>query len=282
MIRPPRSILFATDFSGRCDRPLDRALRLAGLWQAKLILLHVIEAARADLPEAERRAEEARAAARLRAEAGDSPVEIEVRIVEGPVAATIAEVAESAEADLIVTGVARYNRLGDFVLGTTVDRLLRRSHTPILVVKERARSDYRSILVATDFSDCSATALETAAGFFPTASLALAHAYRVPLEPLLGRETGAPALQAKIALQLDEFVEQLHLPPEIRDGIAFHIDYGETEPVLSYLAGEMAADLAVIGAHGRSGFTAATIGSTAKALLEALPCDVLLVRDEPP
>ena len=43
MSGPPKKILLATDLSPRCDRALDRAVLLAELWQAKLIILNVLE-----------------------------------------------------------------------------------------------------------------------------------------------------------------------------------------------------------------------------------------------
>lgn len=279
---PPTHILFATDFSGRCDRPLERTLRLARLWGSELVLLHILEAPHADLTDDERRAEEARITMKLRSEARGETVNLTTRIERGPIAPTIARVAEEMDAELIVTGVARYDELGDFILGTTVDRLVRRSHVPVLVVKERARSDYGDLLVATDFSNCSATALETAVSFFPDAALNLAHAYQVPFEPILSREANAPARQAEIAVELDEFLHDLHVPTEVRDRIDFHLDYGETRQVISDLVKTMEIDLAVIGTHGRSGFVAAVIGSNAKALLESVACDVMLVPDDMP
>lgn len=280
MTGPPDCILLATDFSGRCDRPLERALRLARHWRSKLVVLHVLEPPHTELTDGERRAEEARLTAKLRSEVLDAGIEIETRIATGPVPATVAKVAEDLDAELIVTGVARYNELGHFVLGTTVDRLVRRSHVPVLVVKERPVTDYRNILVATDFSNCSATALEAAAAFFPKVALNLAHAYHVPFERLLGRQANAPALQAEIAFELDEFLHHLHVPADVRDRIDFHLDYGETRQVIGGLVRSTQADLAVIGTHGRSGFVAAMIGSNAKALLESLTCDVMLVPDE--
>ena len=282
MIEPPRRILFATDFSGRCDRPLERSLRLARRWRSSLILLHVLEPPSSDLTDGECRAEEARIEKKLRSEALGAEVEIRTMIAKGPIPATIARVAEETDADLIVTGVARYNGFGDFILGTNVDRLVRRTDVPVLTVKERATSDYRNLLVATDFSNCSAMALEAAAGFFPDAALNLAHAYQVPLEPILGREAHAPALQAEIARELDDFLNNVHVSTEVRERIDIHVDYGEIRQVIGGLVESMEIDLAAIGTHGKSGFVAATIGSDAKKLLESLACDVLLVPDDIP
>ena len=282
MTTRPHRILFATDFSGRCDRALGRSLRLARRWRSRLILFHVLEPPHDELTQEEREAEERRITAQLRSEAADAGIEVETRIATGSVPAAIAEAAEEVGAELIVTGVAHHDELGDFVLGTTVDRLVRHSKVPVLVVKQRPLADYRSILVATDFSDCSATALEVAAANFPEAALSLAHAYHVPLEPLLGREAQAPALQARIAEQLAEFLEQLHLPAGVRERIDFQVDYGETRQAIAGLVRSAEADLAVLGTHGRSALVEAVIGSNARALLESLPCDVMLVPDWAP
>ncbi|MFN5481402.1 MAG: universal stress protein, partial [Brevundimonas sp.] len=42
----PRTLLLATDLSSRCDRALDRAASLAARWDARLIVVNVIEASR--------------------------------------------------------------------------------------------------------------------------------------------------------------------------------------------------------------------------------------------
>src|SRR5690606_10204649 len=42
--RRPRAILLATDLSARCDRALDRAALLAKEWDARLVVVHVVEA----------------------------------------------------------------------------------------------------------------------------------------------------------------------------------------------------------------------------------------------
>jgi len=39
----PRTVLLASDFSARCDRPLDRAMQLAHAWSGRLIVAHILE-----------------------------------------------------------------------------------------------------------------------------------------------------------------------------------------------------------------------------------------------
>src|SRR3546814_4410211 len=78
---------------------------------------------------------------------------------------------------LIVTGVARYNSIGDYLLGTVVDHIVRRAQAPVLVGRRRPAHPYRRIVVATDLSDCSRAALLSAARLFPGADFTLVHAF---------------------------------------------------------------------------------------------------------
>jgi Universal stress protein family len=60
-------------------------------------------------------------------------------VEEGKPIDVILRAAKALGGDLIVTGIARDETLGRFGLGTTVDRLLRRSKVPVLIVKQRVR-----------------------------------------------------------------------------------------------------------------------------------------------
>src|SRR3546814_7516083 len=69
--------------------------------------------------------------------------------------------------ELIVTGMSRKDELGDFHIGTTVERLARRAGLPLLIVEGRAEQAYQQLMAATDLSECSRTALTTAVNLFP-------------------------------------------------------------------------------------------------------------------
>lgn len=159
----PQTILFPTDFSGRCDRARDRAVQLAGQWGARLVLFHVLNEPDAAALADERRKYEAAAHDRLKAEVQDKTIAVETRLASGSVAQAILDAADQCAADLIVTGISRHDDIGDFIVGTTVERVIRQAHQPVLVVKERVEQHYSRLMVATDFSDCSALALCTAA-----------------------------------------------------------------------------------------------------------------------
>tara|TARA_R110002124_G_scaffold190405_2_gene357735 strand:- start:377 stop:970 length:594 start_codon:yes stop_codon:yes gene_type:complete len=139
-----KAILLATDLSARCDRPLDRALMLAKEWNTKLILLHILDPARAKDAATNIREIEAQIADELPRNKGD----IEILVKTGDIAATIIETAQDKKCDLIVTGVARYNSIGDILLGGPVDQLIRNAPVPVLVVKRRPQKGLQ------EYPDC--------------------------------------------------------------------------------------------------------------------------------
>jgi nucleotide-binding universal stress UspA family protein len=282
----PSRILLATDLSARCDRALDRAGVLADEWDAELVALHVIESTgalqrrgNASAPSWRRPLEPLDIAQRqLRKDLQSSGRHLTTLVKEGEPAEMIASTAVELGCDLVVTGVARDETFGRFLLGTTVDRLLRRMHIPLLVVRGRARAAYRHIVVATDFSDVSLDALRIAAEFFPGRPLNVFHAYQLPFAPLaedhdrLARQYGAIAER-----ECTEFLERFRAGAAIVPGLRTWIEHGDVAPLLDEFVAERDIDLLVLGAHGRNALAEAFIGSTATRILRSLPCDALVV-----
>lgn len=90
-------------------------------------------------------------------------------VAEGDPAEEILRVGDAERCQMIVIGLGREGAFGRFGLGKTMDRLLRRSRLPVLVVRDRPPGPYRHILAATDFSASSRHAIELAARLFPGA-----------------------------------------------------------------------------------------------------------------
>lgn len=197
----PSTILLPTDFTGRCDRARDRAAQLARDCGARLVLMHVLSDGSGS--RTEHNDDIARVQSRLRNEVRDDGIAVVTHTATGDVAQAILDASATFEADLIVTGISRRDGLGDYIVGSTVERVARTSRLPVLVVKETAAQPYRSVMVATDFSGPSADAFHAAAAMFPTAQFWLVHAYHVRLAALRGREGPAAAQQAEIAAELD-------------------------------------------------------------------------------
>jgi len=274
-----RKILLATDLSARGDRALERAIAIARRHDAHLIILHVLE----ELDESTltygtrvapsgRRPPDAVAMAKQRVEQGlredlsDAIEHATLLVEEGDPAEVIERVASSERVDLIVTGIAREGLFATrpVVLGRTVEQLLRRLPLPILIVKDRARDAYRHVVVATDFSDPSAHALQMAVRFFPMQTLHLLHASEAP--------------RATLAEEFRAFLASVFLPEDDRKRLVPTIEPGSPQQVIRDYVHAHGADLVVLGTQGRGAVMEALLGSTTKSVLTTLPCDALVVR----
>jgi len=283
----PRKILLATDLSCRCDRALDRAVSLARQWDARLLVVHVLESSGnrlesrrlRDLPSWRRPPDRVRLVEeQIRRDMREELENVAVRVEEGDPAIVVDEVARAEQCDVIVTGVARDETLGRFFLGSTVDQLLRRSPIPVLVVKNRTRRPYRKVVAATDFSDPSRHALEAAARLFPQAELSLFHGFEVPFAGFLERERYEQALMGIKQETCARFLDDSAIPAEKKKRITVLFEYGVPDILLKDYVISKDVDVVAIGTHGRSGVFEALIGSMAKRILEYVPSDILVVR----
>lgn len=284
----PARVLLATDFSARSDRPLDRAVSLAQGWDAELIVTHVIEPQQEPMwddvdpfawqrwPEREEEIREL-----IRRDLGDAAGKARLAIENGKPAECIASVAERMDAGLIVTGVARGSTFGRTILGNTVQRLVRTAYVPVLVVKQRAATDYREILITIDFSEASAHAVRYAAALFPEASLTLLHGYDVPFLSN-DRQAFADYLRKAEQQETDNFLDKVAPDASTRARVNVVIGHGDPVRLAKTYIESKKPDLTVVASHGRSAVYELAIGSIATKLLTELKGDVLLVRRPKP
>ncbi len=145
------------------------------------------------------------------------------------------------------------------------------------------------ILMATDFSSCSKDALDHAAYLARNlgAELHLLHVFELPLflpsgvsigvRPEVHQWIGEAREAAKKAL--DELAGEIR-----RGGVKVRAEFREGIPYLEIVkaAGEMPADLVVLGTHGRTGLAHVLLGSVAERVVRKSPCPVLSVRPRGP
>lgn len=281
--RVPERLLLATDLSARSDRALDRAAQLAGEWQAELIAMNVVDpglspdqilawAAGADDVQLVNIARQ-----QLRRDLEGLGIRATMVAVRSrDEVGAIGEMAARHEVGLVITGVARNETLGRFLLGSTVKRLARSLNRPLLVVRNRGRGAYRRVVVASDFSDSSRFALETALRLFPGKEVVLFHAYEAPMSGLSDHPSESPISRESKNSECKAFLDACELPPGAV--VRCVIEMGGVENCLAAYVREHDVDLVAIGTHGRSGLKGIMLGSTASRLLDWLPSDVLLVR----
>ena len=284
----PRSILLATDLGARSDRALDRAVQLAKDWQSPLVVATVIEAgagridlmALRDPPDWYRGEDPEQVAERQLLEAMSAQgVDAEFRVERGPPGDRLLEVAEAEGCDLVVAGVARHESLGRAVLGSTVDRLARRSPVPVLVVRGRVQGPYRRMLVASDWSASAEHAMRTAMAMFPQSAITVLHGYEVPMAGLMDttREQMLAAVRDQALVDGREFIARCQ-PPGGVGSVSLVVERGDPSLLMRMYASQYPVDLAVVATQGRSALLDVMLGSVAQRLLEDLPLDTLVVR----
>jgi nucleotide-binding universal stress UspA family protein len=281
--RRPRAILLATDLSARGDRALDRAAQLAKEWDARLVVVHVVEASNRDEDVVDRAVPEdpVRLVRRqLIRDVGEVAETATLVIEAGQPAEGIIRTAEREGCDLIILGIARDELLGRYALGTTVDRLLRGTPLPLLIVTTRPRGAYAHVVVASDFSEPSRHALETAMQLFPDRRLTLFHAFD-PHGSLI--PDGSADRRDARAAAIADAVRFIAATPRANDTPEpdLFVERGEPASLLRTYAREGETDLVVLGSHGRSAIREIFVGSVAKRILDRLPCDALVVREPP-
>ena len=265
-------ILVATDLSARSDRAIDRALQLGQEMGRRVEVLHVAEpkAALAD-DQSDRLHHEILGALPA------PDVECDILVKYGSAPQTIASAATDRFAAMIVTGVARFNSVGDYVLGTAVDTIIRHSRVPVLIVKHRPHQPYRRILCATDLSDHSAHALCTALELFPNCEVVAIHAYHVPYESWNKAAYVREEIAADARAKLDAFIAKLPLSDDSRQRLKHRTGYGDVGEVVNQEIETENPDLVVFCTHGMGGFRQATIGSIASSMLQWVVRDVLII-----
>jgi nucleotide-binding universal stress UspA family protein len=263
-------IIVGTDFRAEADRAIDQAVKLGDEWGAEVILVHAVDPALGDPPT---RGELDR---RMRSVLPSTEAKVTFRYPVERADYAIASVAKEENASLIVLGVARFNSMRDFLLGTAVDYVIRHSPVPVLVVKNRPVRPYRNIVCATDFYPPSQQALEAAAKLFPSADFDLVHAYHVPFEGWQKAEYVRKDVEKAERQVFDEFLNEIS--PETRKRVTPRLVYGSPGGALRKDICESEADLLVLGTHGESALRHATIGSTANELLRSLPIDTLVIK----
>lgn len=290
----PLSMLAATDFSAPARHALERAAQLAAAHPgAQLTLTHVISASmlarlrgvmRDEAPAMEARVavEAARALAELAARLGaQHACPVNTRLSQGSALDAITGLADELQSDLLVMGARGAHFVRGFLLGSTTERVLRKTSRPVLAVKQRPQGAYRRVLVPVDFSAHAMAAAATAHRWLPDAEIILLHAYEVDIEGTLRfasiaeekiHQYRARAREEALGA-MAQFVGQLSIPSAQLTRLVVH-----GAPTLRILEHEQSldADLVAMGKHGQSTLEELLLGSVTKHVLAYCSSDVLV------
>ena len=295
----PRSILSPVDFSEHSRHALRWAGAFAKRFQSRLTVISVVdpllaEAARIrlaqDLAEAETEPALREFVAATWSAGAEPAVQTVFKTLIGKPADGILQAATADGADLIVMGTQGLGGFRKWLLGSTTERLLRRTDVPVLAVPFASESEdvhqrgleISQILAATDFSESSGTAAQVAASLAMqlSASLTLAHV----VEPLtvppqwqtLLEESDETRLRSARA-SLEALAAQLCGPR----GCDQVVVTGRPAELIGSIARDRGMQLIVMGLASDRGVFAPRPGSVAYRVLCSTTVPVLVVPGRP-
>jgi nucleotide-binding universal stress UspA family protein len=264
--RPLGHVLVALDLSPATTTVLDRVAHLPVTPGSSIVLLHVLPVglAEGERPAATEQARRDLAALGSRLAAQRSRgVEIVSSVVVGTPFVEIVRRSHDLRAELVVAGRHGNGGFARALMGSTAERVVRKSRMPVLVVHRHATTPYRRALVATDLSE--------------TSREALAMALRVLSDP----PAEVRVFHADDGRAWDVTTALLHLVQPFEDaGVTWSVADRRGEPRALILA-EAAAwkpDVLALGTHGRAIIAQQLLGHVAEAIVRNADVDVLVAR----
>lgn len=211
-------------------------------------------------------------------------IEVSYAIVEGNPAQVLIDY--SRKVKMIVLGSRGLGGIKGMVLGSVSAAVASHAFCPVVVTREDTDDLDRSgpVVVGIDGSEVSAKATEWA---FAEASardttLITVHTW---MDPQVQAAAAGISLTEEDWKQLEE--QQLETLSERLSGFSDRYPEVRVErfvtrdrAVRALVEQAENAQLVVVGSHGRGGFTGMVLGSTSRALLQAAPCPVMVVRPE--
>jgi nucleotide-binding universal stress UspA family protein len=202
-------------------------------------------------------------------------------VAAGAILDVLNERADATSAELLVVGARGNSFMRHALLGSTAERMVRKTRQPILVVKQPPHEHYRHVLVPIDFSDNSLRALRLARAIAPRAMLILLHVFDVPFEgKLLMAGVEDEIIQRYRIAERQESLAKMHQlvidADIVPESVTLLSERGD--PWLQILEQEQEhdIDLIVMGKHGSSRFEELLLGSVTKHVLAQSQSDVLI------
>lgn len=296
-MRPIRTLLAASDLSAHARHAVVRAALLARDVGARLAIAHVVSSGGLDALRhlfdagtgdiGERLLDEVRGEVRELAEEIGSRFQVgaDVHLAVGSVLAEICSHADATDVDLLVLGARGSSPMREWVLGSTTERVLRKTRRPMLVVKQIAHESYRRVLVPVDFSARSLDALRFARAIAPQADLILLHAFEVPFEGKLRYagvdENALTSLRVTAKREAMEKMNTLAAAAGLTEvPVRRIVLHGDGPAMILNQEQEQDCDLIVIGKRGLGMLEEMLLGSVTKHILSQSVCDVLVTDRE--
>lgn len=223
------------------------------------------------------------------ASAAKKHVDCEKLILEGDPLTEFLEIAQKRNANLIIVGSHGRGGLQRLFLGSFAEHVVRRSHCPVLVVRDAKETApaFGHILVPYDASRSSSDALDLAIRAAKAHQGSITVLYALDVSRYVMGLAAAPdggffdvellreSLQATGRTLLDGALARIRA-----QGIACDDRMDDRSPseAIDGVASELRADVVIMGTHGRHGLQRFFLGSTTERVLRSSTIPVMVVR----
>jgi universal stress protein E len=270
-------ILVGVDWLDPCQAAVSRAVNLPLAIDARVTLFHVIHRELGLSPllqslaeqDAPRLLEEAAERARQLASDLGASVRVETAFCNGLPFIEVVREARARSADLIVVGRHSKRSLSEALIGTTAERVFRKTGTAVLIVGEptgptRPILPYRRALVAVDMSETCRRAVALGLRVLDASveTVDIVHAVEAVEHVVAAKEAVTAMLAATSSAK--------------RWNLA--VEVGDPRKVILDVASHRGCELVVLGTHGRTALAQMLVGSVAEAVVRNARCDVLVAH----
>ncbi len=296
-------ILVATDFSPSSERSFHMALKWAASYNAALDIVHVLNRhpevgldstiANLYIQEHEKYSQSKLEA--LVTCAKKTRSEVHSHFLDGLPSEQITKLAESIQADLVITGTHGWTGIDRVLMGSVAERIICQAPCPVLSIRDvqsqitnlndHLKTDTtcsmpRHVLLPVDFSDSSLDAYEYVANLEKDRdiSITLLHVIE-PLSYSLDFTVSHPAEDRRYREEVKaRLVELTNTLTKNRFEANYLIKSKPISEAIIAAAVESGVHLIVMGTHGRQGLRRLVMGNIAAAVLRLSPVPVLTVK----
>ncbi|EFK55406.1 universal stress protein [Corynebacterium genitalium ATCC 33030] len=192
----------------------------------------------------------------------------------------------SKESTMIVMGSRGLGGLSGMVLGSVSAAVVSHASCPVVVVRDdnavTEDTKYGPVVVGVDGSEVSVKATQVAFEEAQArgAELVAVHTYMDNSSPAAGAIVTEDQLQQVDQQRAKKLEDALSSFSAEFPNVTVRKVVTRDRPVRALVEQAQGAQLLITGSHGRGGFKGMLLGSTSRALLQAAPCPMMVVRPE--
>ncbi len=278
-----KNILVAIDFNKSSENVLENSIKFAKTFKSKITLIHVLPD---DIDNEKVSLLLKKAATSQLKELNDRIINESIKtgnpIIEyGNYCDEIVHASDKLNTNLIIVGAGEKLKEDTFQLGTTAEKIIRKSNKPVFVLKNNQTLDIKNIICPVDFSKESNRALNNAiiiSRLFDV-KLVILSVYAPFRQIFTKLDPVEINKQRKLELikEFDKFLEEFNL---IDVNYIKEIRGGEPEEEILKAIKIHESDLLIMGTTGKSGISKILMGSVTEKVIREVLCSFITLKNE--